>query len=163
MLKTLGSGASSRSRQRLAWFIALSYPVRVFLGTLVVLMVPQFFVPETMDDSSSRVLLPQSFQLALANAVPSHRGSDRVCVRLTDGRLHAEISCLEDVDTIFTRSMHETIWRAGLLGKKSVRDVLASTSPAAVAALGSFGEEDRPRLHPGLCNRNVSVMTGIQV
>ncbi|TQN66058.1 Quinate permease [Colletotrichum shisoi] len=39
---------------------------------------------------------------------------------------------LEDMDLLFMRSMHSTVW-AALREKKSVKDVLAETSPAAAA------------------------------
>ncbi|KAI3545236.1 quinate permease [Colletotrichum abscissum] len=49
---------------------------------------------------------------------------------------------LEDMDLLFMRSMHTTVWTA-LRERKSVKDVLANTSPAAVYATGSEEKEIR--------------------
>ncbi|KAJ0332313.1 hypothetical protein COL5a_002021 [Colletotrichum fioriniae] len=49
---------------------------------------------------------------------------------------------LEDMDLLFMRSMHTTVWTA-LQERKSVKDVLADTSPAAVYATGSEEKEIR--------------------
>ncbi|KAK1622321.1 hypothetical protein BDP81DRAFT_455530 [Colletotrichum phormii] len=49
---------------------------------------------------------------------------------------------LEDMDLLFMRSMHTTVWTA-LRERKSVKDVLADTSPAAVYATGSEEKEIR--------------------
>ncbi|KAK1689551.1 quinate permease [Colletotrichum godetiae] len=50
---------------------------------------------------------------------------------------------LEDMDLLFMRSMHTTVWTA-LRERKSVKDVLADTSPAAV--YGTSSEEKEIRL-----------------
>ncbi|KAK1704644.1 quinate permease [Colletotrichum lupini] len=49
---------------------------------------------------------------------------------------------LEDMDLLFMRSMHTTVWTA-LRERESVKDVLANTSPAAVYATGSEEKEIR--------------------
>ncbi|KXH62871.1 quinate permease [Colletotrichum salicis] len=49
---------------------------------------------------------------------------------------------LEDMDLLFMRSMHTTVWTA-LRERKSVKDVLADTSPAAVYATGLEEKEIR--------------------
>ncbi|KXH53661.1 quinate permease [Colletotrichum simmondsii] len=99
---------------------SLGYGTYMFFGALMILMGVWafFFVPETKATFSVVVVL-------VADAGAPVLG-------LT----------LEDMDLLFMRSMHTTVWTA-LRERKSVKDVLADTSPAAIYATGSEEKEIR--------------------